>query len=588
MKKIRKIIEKIKSGWLKEFFSELMWIYRYGMRYKLQILWYILLGIVGTGMGLTGTVASKYIVDALTELNLKALVPAAVFYVAMQLLQIGSNALTGRINAHIRIRVDQEIRADVYEKIMDSDWESVKQFHSGDILSRVNGDASTVAGSVLNWIPNLFTRLVQFVGSLVIILYYDPTLALLALLSAPLLLIVSKHLTSKMRDYSKKTREISSDVLVFNEESFQNIQIIKSFGITRLYTKKLHELQQKDKDTQLSYNLFSVRTSFLLSLVSLVVTAICFGWCLHRVLAGYITVGTLVLFLQMSDELSGAFSSLMHMVPQAISATTAAGRIMAVTELPREDHTGDEAAAAFLKANRSCGVSIAADNLCFGYMGSDPVLEDISFTARPGEIIALVGSSGEGKTTLLRLILGIVSPKSGSIRAEGSNDDSSVALSPSTRKLFSYVPQGNTMFSGTVAENLRLMNQNATEEMILDALRTACADDFILRLPDGINTPIQEMGGGFSHGQIQRLSIARALLADSPVLLLDEATSALDVETEQKLLQNIMGLQNNRRTCIVTTHRPSVLSICSRVYVISDGRMKQADSTDIANLIREF
>lgn len=588
MKLLTKIHNKIKAGLLREMLQELGWIYGYSKRYKWQIVFYVLLGILGTLMSLGASVLSKYIIDAVTGYDSGSIVAIAVFYVSMQLLRIGFNAWSTQVSASIRIRVDQEIRAEVYDKIMDADWESMSQYHSGDLLNRVDNDVAAVSSNALNMLPDFITKGLQFLGALVIFLYYDPIMAGLALISAPVTLAVSNVLMKKMRHHNKVMRQISSEAMVFNEESFQNVQVIKSFGLTKLYSQKLRQVQSRHQKAQLDYTRFSVRTSALMSVVGTVVTVVCFGWGVYRLWSGHISYGTMTLFLQMSGTLTTSFSALVQMVPTAINAATAAGRIMAVTELPREDHTDDEKVANFLRENKEDGVSVVAQNMDFRYEDqTQQVLQDVIFRAKPGEIVALVGPSGEGKTTMLRLILGIVHPKSGLIQIRGGTTGEELPVSASTRRLFAYVPQGNTMFSGTVAENLRMMKQDATDEELYEVLRLACAEKFIRKLPDGVNSPIHENGGGFSQGQIQRLSIARALLADVPVLLLDEATSALDMTTERQILRNIMQSQR-RRTCIVTTHRPSVLGICNRVYRIAGGTMTKVTEEEVRQLMMDF
>ena len=543
---------------------------------------------MGTLMSLGASVLSKYIIDAVTGYDSGSIVAIAVSYVSMQLLRIGFNAWSTQVSAAIRIRVDQEIRAEVYDKIMDADWESMSQYHSGDLLNRVDNDVAAVSSNALNMLPDFITKGLQFLGALVIFLYYDPIMAGLALISAPVTLAVSNVLMKKMRHHNQVMRQISSEAMVFNEESFQNVQVIKSFGLTKLYSQKLRQVQSRHQKAQLDYTRFSVRTSALMSVVGTVVTVICFGWGVYRLWSGHISYGTMTLFLQMSGTLTASFSALVQMVPTAINAATAAGRTMAVTELPREDHTDDEKVARFLRENKADGVSVVAQNMDFHYEDqTQQVLQDVIFRAKPGEIVALVGPSGEGKTTMLRLILGIVHPKSGLIQIRGGTTGEELPVSASTRRLFAYVPQGNTMFSGTVAENLRMMKQDATDEELYEVLRLACAEKFIRKLPDGVNSPIHENGGGFSQGQIQRLSIARALLADVPVLLLDEATSALDMTTERQILRNIMESQR-RRTCIVTTHRPSVLGICNRVYRIAGGSMTKVTEEEVRQLMMDF
>ena len=212
----KKVIRKIQEGALREMISELHWIYRYGLKYKGSILWYICLGIFGIATGLAGSVMSKYIIDAVTGYDSASLASMALAYVCLQLFTIGCRGWSSLISEKIVIKVDQEIRADVYDKIMDADWEALSQFHSGDLLNRVDNDVSNVSNSVLRWVPDFVTRVLQFFGTLGIILYYDPTLALLALLSAPITILVSRSISRRLRDYNKKIREVSSDVMVFN------------------------------------------------------------------------------------------------------------------------------------------------------------------------------------------------------------------------------------------------------------------------------------------------------------------------------------------------------------------------------------
>lgn len=587
MARWKRIWQKIKEGRLRQVLSELAWIYGYGRRYRSAVAWYIFLGVLGTGMSLAASVLSKNIVDVVTGFQTGALAPAAAFYVSMQLARIGVNAWTGRISAKIEVKVDQEIRAEVYDKIMEADWQAMSQYHSGDLLNRMDNDVASVSSSVLGWLPDLVTRLVQFLGALGIILYYDPTLAGLALLSAPVTLAVSRTLMGRMRQYSRQVREVSSQVMMFNEESFQNIQVIKSFGLGGLYSRKLRQVQGDYRQVKLAYNKFSVAASALMSLVGTAVSVACFGWGVYRLWGGYITYGTMILFLQMAGSLSGSFGALVKLVPSAISAATAAGRIMAVTELPREDRSQDQEAWKLLAENRADGIRVETRDLGFRYQDGDMVLDCANFYADPGEIVALVGPSGEGKTTMLRLLLGIVRPQAGRVAITGQRTGQGLPASASTRVFFAYVPQGNTMFAGTVAENLRIMAQDATEKDLWRVLDLACAGDFVRKLPQGLDTKLKEGGGSLSSGQVQRLSIARALLADAPVLLLDEATSALDVATERKVLRNVLRSEAHK-TVIVTTHRPSVLNICNRVYQITNRQVCTLTQEEIQQKIDDF
>lgn len=584
MKFAKKIIRKIQEGALREMMNELYWIYQYGLKYKVGILWYIFLGVLGIGTGLAGSVISKYIIDAVTGYDSKRLVPAAFAYVFLQLFTIGSHAWSSLISEKIVIKVDQEIRADVYDKIMDADWEALSQFHSGDLLNRVDNDVSNVSNSVLGWVPDFVTRFLQFTGTLGIILYYDPTLALLALLSAPVTFVVSRRVSKRIRDYSKEIQEVSSDVMVFNEESFQNVQLIKAFGLTELYKKKLRNVQETYKKIRLDFNRFRVMSGSGMSLVGSVVAMICFGWGVYRLWSGHITYGTMTLFLQLATSLSGSFSALVHMVPRAISAATAAGRLMSVTQLPKEKYLCEEQVNKLIQSKN--GIEVHAEGISFRYNTGKKVLHNASFVAKPGEIVAIVGPSGEGKTTMLRILLGLVIVEDGSVIVNASEEEQ-VPVSAATRKLFAYVPQDNVMFAGTIAENLRVMKEAATDEQMNEALHKACAYEFVHEIHTGLHSNIGEKGGGFSEGQIQRLAIARALLSDAPVLLLDEATSALDVATERKILRNILH-KSNHKTCIITTHRPSVLSMCDRIYKISDCKIEVMMPEEVEKMVMDF
>ena len=580
----KKVIRKIQEGALREMIRELHWIYQYGLKYKGSILWYICLGVFGIATGLAGSVMSKYIIDAVTGYDSAGLASMAVAYVCLQLFTIGSRAWSSMISEKIVIKVDQEIRADVYDKIMDADWEALSQYHSGDLLNRVDNDVSNVSNSVLSWVPDFVTRFIQFFGTLGIILYYDSTLALLALISAPITILVSRSVSKRIRDYNKKIRKVSSDVMVFNEESFQNVQLIKSFGLTESYKKKLRDVQETYKKIRLDYNRFQVATSSGMSLVGSVVAMVCFGWGVYRLWTGHITYGTMTLFLQLATSLAGSFSALVYMVPSAISAATAAGRLMSVTQLPKEKYLFEEKAKELIRANK--GIEVRADEISFQYDTGKKVLQKASFVAKPGEIVAIVGPSGEGKTTMLRILLGLVYAWEGTVTVQDP-EGMKVPVSAATRGLFSYVPQDNVMFAGSVAENMRMMKGDATDEQINEALRKACAYEFVHKIPTGLQSPIRENGGGFSEGQIQRLAIARALLSDAPVLLFDEATSALDVATERKILRNVLDRAANK-TCIITTHRPSVLSMCDRIYRISDGKMEVMGAEAVEKMIMDF
>ena len=565
---IKKIIEKYKSGAFREMWNETKWLYSYAAKYKWLIVIYIVIGLFATGLALAASLVTKNLINEVLGGKISA--AAVALYVFLGLSGIAVSALNRRLSAKISLRVNNEIRADVFGKFISTTWEEVSAFHSGDLLNRINGDVSTVADSVIGWIPSVTIKSAQFIGAIAIICYYDAAMALLSLISIPAAALISSLLLRKMRSYGTKIREAGSELMSFFEESLQNIQTVKAFGLSQSLDGRLAQLQKIYYDTSLEYNALSVKVTSGMSVLGLFVSYLCMGWCIFRLFTGAIDIGTMVLFIQLSSYLSSSISSLISSVPTVISATVSAGRIISVLNLPREEE--DESLAAREIVDFGEAPEIEFRDVSFGYKNGGKVFSEVNLTVAPGEFAAFVGPSGGGKTTLLRLLLGLVKPQSG--KATLSAKGKTTEISSVTRRIFTYVPQEKAMFSGTVAEMLRLFSPEATDEEINAALKAACAYDFVAALPEGINTPLGERGAGFSEGQNQRLAIARAVLRKAPVLLLDEATSALDLETERRVLENITALCRGK-TLIVMTHRESVLPLCGSVYRISGGTVEK-------------
>lgn len=555
--------------------AEWKWLLKVMSRYRLEIAGYTIMGVVGIAMGLGASVTSKFLIDAVVGKNEQTIITAAALVIGLGVFQIVINALSSFVSSRVGTRVNNEIRGEIYEAMANSNWEEINKYHSGDLINRLEGDVSSVSGNVISFLPGLFTRLMQFFGCLAIVLYYDATLAILALMSAPVLFFSSRFMTKMMRKYNLESREMNGKILSFSEESVQNLQTVKAFGLTKEYSEKFRTLLTNYRNMRLAHDKFTILTTLLLSFIGLVVAYACYGWGVYRLWSGVITFGTMTLFLQLSGSLTSSFSGIVSMVPGVISVATAAGRIKEITELEKENTEDAKLAEEMLEKARENGASIVANNLSYSYADSDKlVLNDISFSALPGETIAFVGPSGEGKTTILRLILGLVNKTEGELKLR-VDDFGELSVSPATRRFCSYVPQENAVFSGTVAENLRIVNPNATDDELKEALKIADALEFIEKLPKGLDSVIGERGVNFSEGQVQRLSIARAVLCQAPLLIMDEATSALDKATEERVLENLMT-GDKKRTCIITTHRPSMLRYCNKIYELQeDGKLKE-------------
>ena len=589
MKEKLQLIQKhLKQGTLKKMWAQTLWIYQYGRRYWKAMILYTLLGLMGTGVSLISSLISKDLVDIITGHQTGQLLGTFAAMIGFSIANILVSQASGYASTFISLKVDTEIKNEIFAKMLVTDWESLTDYHTGDLVTRWSSDASNISSGILNWIPNLIIYSFRFISALAIVLYYDPTFALFALLGMPFSALLSRPLLRRMTKNNERSAAMNAKLYGFNQEAFSNIQTIKAFDLIHFYTSKLKSLQDDYIHMRLDFQKMSMLTSVLMSIISFIVSYSCYGWGIYRVWSNAISYGTMTMFLSLSGTLTGAVNSLVSLVPSAISLTISAGRLMDIVEMPQEDYSQDYAVRCFEKQYRSEGIGLNMQNLSYAYRNGTSVFADASMEAYPHEIVALVGPSGEGKTTMLRLILSLLTPQVGSFYVcAGEQHEHCIEMSPSTRKLFSYVPQGNTMFSGTIADNMRNVKPDATDEEMIEAMKLACAWDFVEKLPDGIYSEIKERGGGFSEGQAQRLSIARALLRKSPILLLDEATSALDVATERKVLRNIMQ-DTYPRTCIVTTHRPTVLNICTRVYAIRNKKCNVLNEEEIAQMIKEF
>ena len=580
------LLNKIKNKNWGEITTSWIWIYRYVRKYKWQIVLYTLLGLFGTGFGLASSVVSKNLIDAVTGFNTKSIGWAASLYAGLGVSRIFINIITGKISLLIRTKVSNEISAEVFDQVMTTRWEEMSDFTTGDLLMRSFSDTATVSNSVLSFLPSLVTTLANFIGAFCIVFYHDPIMAVIALAGAPVTFLTSRYRLKKMQEFQKENQKMASRRMSFNQETFQNIQSIKAFGVIDVFSKKMRNLQNDALDLSLKQYKYQSINSIIMSITGLLVSYSCYGFAVFRLWQGSITFGEMTLFVSLASSLSGSFSSVIHLVPMAIRVATSAGRIIEIIGLPRESYEDMDKALEIKEAAKEEGVFVKMKDVSFTYKDGRCVYKNAYLKAKPGEIVALIGPSGQGKTTTLRLLLSLIECTSGSIKV-GNPDGYCVEVSPATRCLFSYVPQGNTMFYGTIAENLRIVKNDATDEEIIEALKASCAWHFVSKLDNGINTLVGERGHGFSEGQNQRLSIARAVLADAPVLLLDEATSALDVATERKVLRNILK-KDPEKTVIVTSHRPSVFSMCNRVYKIQDEKVETADEEEIHRFLEAF
>lgn len=577
--KFKFYLKRIREGRLKEMARETIFVYSYARHYWKAMIIYTLLGLTGTVVSLLSGFVSRDLVDIITGHQTGVLLETFCMMIAVAISSQLITMLSSYFTTWVYNHVNNEVRADIFKKLIDTDWEALSQYHTGDLMTRWNSDSSTISNGILSWLPNVVINFFKFVSALGVVLANDASFAVFALLGIPVSLVMSKRLLTRMQNNNKRSMAMSSKMSGFNQEAFSNIQTLKAFDLLRLYVDRLKQLQKEQLDMQLEFSRMSMATSFLMSLVGLGVSYACYGWGIYRVWQGAITYGTMTMFLTLASTLTGSVNSLANAVPQAITITTSAGRLMEILDMPQEDYSKLEEAREFGNRYGYNGMGLKLTDISYHYHNGDNVFSHANLQANPHEIIALIGPSGEGKTTMMRLLLSLIKPQSG--EAVLTADDQTYELSPSVRQFFSYVPQGNTMFSGTIAYNMRQVKPDISNKEIIENLKMAEAWDFVKELPGGIDYNLQERGGGISEGQAQRLSIARALIRKSPVLLLDEATSALDPETERRVLKNILK-DDYPRTCIVTTHRMTVLSQCTRVYELKNKQCVELSKEEIS------
>ena len=579
---LKMLFDKFGDGTYTDFIADWKWIFSYSARYKWIIVFYTVMGLVSSTLGLASSVISKYLIDIITGYQYSKLWILIIAMIGSTAFSLVTSSIVGRISLKISIYVNNDIQADIFNKIIDADWQQVSAYQNGDLLNRFNSDVSTISGNAVSWVPNVIVNLYSFLATFFVILHYDVTMALFAFISAPVLLLVSRRVMRRMRAYQKRVLEMNSGMMSFETEVFYNFDSIKSFGVSDHYSDELTSWQKKYRDYNLDYNLYSIKMNIGMTGLSTGVGLAAFGYCLFRMWTGDISYGTMTLFLSQSSKLSGGFNTLVSIFPSMINSAVSAHRIREIVDLPREVH--DPESLEKMRPLAAQGFTVRMCAVGFAYQAENNVIRRSDFVAKPNEIVAVVGPSGQGKTTMLRLILGLLHPQQGETVLEAA-DGTAFSMNADLREFFSYVPQGNTLISGTVADNLRVMKRDASDGEIVEALKIACAWEFIEKLEDGINSKLGERGRGFSEGQAQRIAIARAVLRDAPVMLLDEATSALDVETEERVLRNIIRQRPNK-TCIVSTHRPSVLDMCQRIYRVVDGRITELEKTD--ELLRSF
>jgi ATP-binding cassette subfamily B protein len=552
---------------LKDTWIRVKWIYRQSKPVTRSLFTIVIFAALSAAIGIYRAIVSKQLIDAATASQKDRLFYVLIIFAVCIIIDLAIKSGASIITAKCSVDIANSVRRRLYTRIMKTKWMELSKYHSGDVLTRITSDVDAVTNMISTTIPSMISLSLLLIGSFMTLLFMEPILAIILIVISPVSILLSRFFSSRLKKVYLKSQKLESEYRSFLNESVQNMVIVKSFCLEEQNSNRLKNIQKEIVKATLSRTKLSVMASVILSLGYWSGYFLVFSWGSIKLLRGATSFGTLTAMTQLIGNIQGPISGLASLLPSVISAIASTERIMELESLNID--TNDSVK----KDMKAAG--IVYENVHFSYKKNMPVLNNISVNINPGETVALVGPSGNGKTTFIHLLLALMSPTKGRLYIKDGSSKKEV--SASTRKFISYVPQGNTLFSGTIADNLRLGNLYATDEQLEAAAKSACAWDFISQSSEGLNTMVGEKGVGISEGQAQRLAIARALLHKAPILLLDEATSALDSETEIKVLKSIQNLKPTP-TCIIITHRNTALKICDRVLKLEDSHFEEQSS----------
>ena len=546
------------------------WLWRVLQGNRLQAVLNATIGLLGVGLGLSSVWAMQRAIDIASGALNGSLYVAVGVMAGLILGEFAVGISRVWVRNILGVKAQNRMQQRVLARLLRSEWRGREAMHSGDIINRLEQDVKTVVTFLTETLPSTLSTLAMFVGAFVYLFQMDTWLAITTVAILPVFILVSRVYIAYMRRYNRKVRDTDSLIQSLLTETMQHRMLVKTMEADGQMLERLDNTQQTLRQWVRKRTAFSVASNFFLNLGFSIGFLVAFLWGALRLYAGTLTFGGMTAFLQLVNRIQGPARDLAKLVPAFVSVFTAAERLMELEDIPEEQ----QGESCMLPA--PCGIRFEQVTFNYGAPGQQPALRDFSVDFKPGTCTAVMGETGTGKTTLIRLLLALVKPQEGEISiysSETSNicptsstsQTSFSSLSPLHRCNFVYVPQGNTLLSGTLRENLQLGSPQATDHQMREALQMACAD-FVAELPDGLDTRFSEQGGGLSEGQAQRIAIARALLRPGSIMLLDEATSALDVETEKKVLENI--LSDHRRTVIFVTHRPAVVNYCDQVVTI--------------------
>ena len=530
------------------------WLWAVSKGFRLSVVFCALTGALNVSVSLCFVFVCKHLIDIATGISDDALGTYIGWMAGCMLLQLLLSVVRSRLTNRAEIKLRNALHNRLFVHLMKSCWNGRETFHTGDMLNRIEADTVSVTDAVCRTVPSVFVTFVQLVGALYFLSMLDIRLTGILVFIMPVALLFSKSYVRKMRRMSREIRETDSRIQSHLQENLQHRIIVRTLEHTGNAVERLSGLQSFLQGQVFRRTDFSVFSRSMVQVGFMTGYAVAFLWGVFGLRDGTVTFGMMAAFLQLVSQIQRPMVDLSRQIPAFIRVFTATERLAELTSLPLEPQGSP------VRLDGSLGVRIS--HVSFSYQGnSRQILNDFTYDFRPGSLTAIVGETGVGKSTLIKLILALIRPDEGEITVYNGNEE--VAVSPQTRCNLSYVPQGNTLFSGTIRDNLLIGNQHATEEDMRQALHTAVAD-FVFSLPAGLDTVCGEQGTGLSEGQAQRIAIARGLLRPGNVLLLDEPSSALDSQTERELLERLSA-EVKGKTVVLITHREKIAGLCSEV-----------------------
>ena len=542
------------------------WIVARAKPYFGRIMIIVLMTVAASVMSVLTAQIYRVVVDAanLGSVGASLLIPFAI-YALMIILDMGLNIIGQLVSVVISEKFGFGIRQDIFRTVLYSRWLEISRYHSGDLLTRLTSDINQVTSGIMSVMPSLASFIITFSTAMVFLLIENAWLALSILIIAPVAALTARMVSGRLQKVQKKVQESEAAYRSFIQENMSNLPVVKSFCWQDESCKRLAELHKQRLYWLVRRNRLSVLAGAVLSMAYWIGYLLAFVWGAVLLSQGSITVGTMIMYAQLVSRVQSPIIGLAQTMPKIISILASAERLMEIEPVPPERE------GKALPPSDSLTLDLA--DVGFSYREGEPVLEKVDMHLKPGDIAALTGLSGVGKTTLIRLLLMLIEPDHGAMTVSAGGSEVH-ELSSALRTHVGYVPQGNSLFSGTIADNLRMGKPDATDEEMRGALESADAWRFVDALPKKMDTAVGERGVGLSEGQAQRVAIARALIRRAPLLILDEATSALDEQTECRVLSGVHDF-NPQCTCLTITHRKSVLAYCNRRFEMENGVLRE-------------